>query len=376
MRLLFVDDDEFILRATKRLFTHDASRWEVFTSSSPGAALAQLESIQPDIVISDLRMPEMNGLAFLAEVERREPASVRIILTAASSGETGVDILQVAHQVFYKPFELEQFEGALTRAYQVPGTRANRAIRRAVGEKTKLPVLPDLYQRLESLLRLPEASARDAAELLAQDPAMLARVLQLANSAWYSRGSPVLDALGAVVRLGIRVIQSLVLHASFFAKQAPSEESLEWLSRLQRLGLSAGHIAGLIWRGTPAHGDAISACLLADVGQLLLHSLYGADYLELGQEVSKECSLAELESAHYGFTHAEAGAHLLSVWGLPPNLVEAVLVHDNASPPGLAWTLGSSIYFAHSLAEDRTLGPQWRAHPLAAGLLRRFARDR
>ena len=211
---------------------------------------------------------------------------------------------------------------------------------------------------------------------MGQDPALLARVLQLANSAWYSRGAPVLDALGAVLRLGIRVIQALVLHASFFSKETPSAEALEWLARIQRLALSSGHIAGMIWRGSPTQGDALSACMLADVGQLLLYSLHGEDYLELVRGVSAESSLTDLERARYGFTHAEVGAHLLSVWGLPAGLVEAVLTHENAPPPALAWTLPSSVHFAYCLAEDRPLSLEWRGHPLAAALLRRFARDR
>lgn len=377
MRLLFVDDDVTILRATKRLFSNEPERWQVATHSNPLEALEAVEAYRPDVVIADIRMPEMNGLRFLSEVRRREPGAVRFLLTGASAGETALDTLAVAHQVFFKPFEFARFQAALELAYQVSGARSNLALREAIGRSEQLASLPRLFAELEALLHRADASVQDAARLLSEDTAMCARVLQLANSAWYTRGARVEDALNAVLRLGIHVVKALVLHAELFSRAPMTSAASSWLAELQRLGLSAGHVSALIWRGNAEAGAAVSACMLADLGQLVLYSLDPRRYLELVAEAKRDGSnLIERERATYGFTNPEAGAHLLAAWGLSESLVEAVLLHESCPPPTQGWTLPASVHVSRQLARGAPLGPAWEASPLAQGLVERLRRNR
>ncbi len=94
-RILFVDDDVNILqsyqRQLRKLFT-------VGTANSPAAGLELLQSQGPyAVVISDMRMPHMNGVEFLAEVERIAPDAVRVMLTGNADQQTAIDAVNSGH---------------------------------------------------------------------------------------------------------------------------------------------------------------------------------------------------------------------------------------------------------------------------------------
>lgn len=99
VRILFVDDEVNVLRSLQRTFLDDD--YEILTASSGVRALSKLEEVPPvQVVISDYRMPEMNGIEFLREVRRRWPETVRIVLSGYA--DTGVVISAINDGEIYK----------------------------------------------------------------------------------------------------------------------------------------------------------------------------------------------------------------------------------------------------------------------------------
>lgn len=89
--LLFVDDEANILSALKRLFRPLGYR--IFTAESGAAGLQVFEQNTIDLVISDMRMPEMNGAQFLEQVRQKWPDAVRILLTGYADVTSTIDAI-------------------------------------------------------------------------------------------------------------------------------------------------------------------------------------------------------------------------------------------------------------------------------------------
>jgi DNA-binding NtrC family response regulator len=133
VRILVVDDEPAVRFALAELLT-DAGH-EVREAEHAPAALAALEGEAADVVISDLNMPAMSGLAFLEEVRARHPATLFILLTAHGDERVAVEALQLgAYHYIPKPFDNDEVLAIVARAREVLALRQeNRRLRDEVG---------------------------------------------------------------------------------------------------------------------------------------------------------------------------------------------------------------------------------------------------
>ncbi|MEW6427861.1 MAG: response regulator [Thermodesulfobacteriota bacterium] len=117
--ILFVDDEVNILRTLQRLFMDDA--YDIVTAASGDAALALLrDGLRPAVVVSDQRMPGMDGAELLAEVRRLQPDCTRIILTGYADINAAVDAINLGEVYRYilKPWENEELKLAIRSAVE------------------------------------------------------------------------------------------------------------------------------------------------------------------------------------------------------------------------------------------------------------------
>ncbi|MHC5058335.1 MAG: HDOD domain-containing protein [Planctomycetota bacterium] len=210
--------------------------------------------------------------------------------------------------------------------------------------------VPDLPAEVSSVLRATASSragAADLAKAVSKDEALSTSVIALANSADFRAAEPLKDVRAAVVRLGLERVRSLVLASSVFrvcpasgkrpaGASGPAGEVRVDAGAVWTHSLVAGFSAAALARmaGT-APEDAFLAGLLHDVGKLLLARVLPEQYaaaLNLVEE--RGAPLGEAEEAALGFTHARAGAWLLSKWGLPGPVVTAVASHGGGTVPG------------------------------------------
>ena len=102
-RLLFVDDDPRLLRGIQRALSFKCDEWEMSFASGGAEALALLERTNIDVVISDLRMPGMDGVEFLTEVKLRYPQIARLVLSGESGESLTAASRRVAQLYLFKP---------------------------------------------------------------------------------------------------------------------------------------------------------------------------------------------------------------------------------------------------------------------------------
>jgi DNA-binding NtrC family response regulator len=116
--VLYVDDDPSNLKAISRLFRNEP--FDVVTELSPLKALSRIETLKPAVIISDQRMPEMDGTAFLREVEYRHPDSVRMILTGDADLEAAMDAINKGHvfRFIQKPWDDDDLKSQVKAALE------------------------------------------------------------------------------------------------------------------------------------------------------------------------------------------------------------------------------------------------------------------
>jgi DNA-binding NtrC family response regulator len=128
-RILIVDDEPEIARSLQRVLR---MTYEIQLANGPQDALAKLEAFAPDAVISDFRMPEMNGAQLLAEVHRRRPNTVGLILSGYSDLEFGLETSEAIAMFLKKPWNNQELLRELAALLEESeGASANSGIQEA-----------------------------------------------------------------------------------------------------------------------------------------------------------------------------------------------------------------------------------------------------
>jgi HD-like signal output (HDOD) protein/CheY-like chemotaxis protein len=357
MRALFVDDEARVLEALERVLFDVASDWETRFVTSTDAALAELDKRPYDVIVSDLRMPGRDGVALLTRVAELYPRTVRIVLSGHSDEEAALKMVHVAHQFLAKPCTAETVHQVIARAADLTRLLPDRKLQTLAGQAGSLPCSPRLQRQLLELMQTGNdaPSAEAMARLIKQDPGMTSKLLQVASSAFFNSASSVTDVESAIMRLGFRTLRNLA--HSFAVVPAAAHAAVQ---RSQERALHIARVAAGMARLPEDAAAAYIAGLLCDVGQLALITA-SPERLYLSQAEAAQRGVADhlAERAIWGATHAEIGAYLLGLWGLPFQIVQAVANHhapersqeDRGGLTQLVW-LASCIVDAEEPAPD------------------------
>ncbi len=199
-----------------------------------------------------------------------------------------------------------------------------------IREVVKLVSVPDVYYKLETLIEQPHSTVDDFAFVIGADADLCARLLNLANSAFYSMSVPIESIEKAVMQIGVRQIREMVLvtaiKGAFDALPSGQVDMDSFWRHSIAVGMMAKHLAKAI--RMPQPDRMYVPGLLHDIGRLVLFLKLGADMGELMiRRDDEKLSLHRLEFDYLSYTHAEVGGRLLAQWKVPPSIVEPVLHH-------------------------------------------------
>ena len=331
-RILFVDDEPMVLSGLQRSLRLMRSEWEMVFAPGGNEALAAMDQQAFDIIVTDMRMPGMDGAQLLEEVQKRSPQTLRMVLSGQSDRETILRSVNPAHQFISKPCEAEELKSRLIRAFALKDLLQNPKLRELVTKLDNLPSLPHVYLQLNQELRRPEPDLHKVDELIGADMAMTAKILKLVNSAFFCLPCEISRASHAVKLLGLDTLRALVLTAHVFEQFESQVLSAEDMQQISDHSLAVSNCARKIALFEHAdqrtQDESLTAGLLHDAGKLILASTLGARYgevLEYGREAGVGLFAAEREML--GCTHGQIAAYLFGVWGLPGTIVEAVAWH-------------------------------------------------
>jgi len=331
-RILFVDDDELALRGLERLLRSMRSEWDMEFVDSGAKALERMAEASFDVVVSDMRMPKMNGAELLNEVMKRHPKTVRLILSGYADRELILKCVGSTHQYLAKPCEGKALKMTVLRATQLESSLESDTLRKLVTRCDVLPSVPAVYSEIIEALQDLECDTETIGSIIVKDAAMTAKILKLVNSAFFGLGRQIASPSEAVGYLGTDTIKSLILFANTFSQELPvkldglSMDSL-WSHSLQ-VANAAKLVASIEGAARDLVDESYVAGLLHDVGKLVLAANLGREY-EQALEIARlrNVPLRAAEREVFGADHADIGGYLLGLWGLPVPVIEAIAFH-------------------------------------------------
>ena len=370
INILFVDDEPHILDGLRRMLRQMRGEWQMFFASGGSEAMVVLEQQPFDVIVSDMRMPGIDGAQLLAHVRDRFPNVVRIILSGYSEKEMTLKAVGAAHQYLAKPCDAEILKLTVKKACNLRSLLNDAQLLKLVSQMSSIPSLPSLYREFLAEMHAPEPSIKKIGQIVGKDIGMTAKILQMVNSAFFGLQRQVCDASEATMFLGIETIGSLVLAQQAFSQlegDPPTGISFDCLwSHSSIVGLLARNIAEK--EKPQIASDAFTAGLLHDIGKVILAATMPREYSEVRRVAQQDkLPLYAAEQHVLGTTHARVGAYLLGLWGLPTDVVEAVAFHHDplaATAPGFspltAVYAGDQIFHSQTqltLAAGRSLVP-------------------
>ena len=358
-RVLFVDDDAALLDGLRGRLRSLRNRWEmVFVESGP-RAITELEQSTFDVLVTDMRMPGMDGAQLLNVVSGRWPEMIRIVLSGYSEEEQVARLISVAHQYLSKPCDAKQLENAIDRCLQLHGLLREPRLRAIVGRIRQLPALPRTCAKLREVMGRDDIAVKQVADVIAADSAITAKVLQIVNSSFFRLSRRITRIDQAVSHLGFAAIRNIAMSVEVFSLWRSQDLGVRFdPERLQQQAQETAAIARALTHKTPLADDALLAGLLHNIGYCILMQ-------ECSQDMTKVVELARAESLPMheaertviGASHAEIGAYLLGLWGLPYAVIEAVAYQHH---PEQVEQTGFDVLAALSVA--RALLPEGAAN--------------
>jgi len=356
-RVLFVDDEAALLDGLRGRLRTLRNRWEmVFVESGP-RAITEMEQGAFDVLVTDMRMPGMDGGHLLNVASSRWPEMIRIVLSGYSEAEQMARLISVAHQYLSKPCEASQLENTIDRCVQLHELLREPRLRAIVGRIRQLPALPRTCSRLRELMGRDDVSVKEVAEVIAADSAITAKVLQIVNSSFFRLSKRITRIDQAVSHLGFMAIRNVALSVEVFSlwRRHSGLASFD-PERLQQQAQEAAAVARALTHKTPLADDALLAGLLHNIG-------YGILMQECPQEMARVLQVARAESVPMhqaermviGASHAEIGAYLLGLWGLPYAVIEAVAFqHQPQLVQQKHFDVLAALSIAHALLPQAT----------------------
>jgi HD-like signal output (HDOD) protein len=336
-RVLFVDDEPRILDGIRRSLRGRRQEWDMEFRTSGAEALSLLAEVPHDVVVSDMRMPGMDGAELLTQVCRQHPATARVVLSGHTEQEAAVRASVVGHRFLNKPCDADALAELVEQLTFQVGAPEQAELRRVAGSVRCLPVLPLQMERLAGALAAPDIELPAVIEGVNNSIGVAAKLLQLANSSFFGARQRVTSVSYAVTSLGLPTLQALM--TSDPELWGVGDDTPDLLPLWRHSIACARLVRDLASPGNAPYSEV--AALLQDAGRLGPLSAWGNPG---GPDADTGA----------GALHSnEIGGELLHLWGLPRPIVVAVrerYQRQQQYPYGLG--VGGALRAAHLLLQE------------------------
>ncbi len=345
--------------------------WDVEAVNSGKKALEILENEKFDVIVSDIKMPGMDGAQLLDLVRRKYPGIARVVLSGHADKEVIIKLVGTVHQYLSKPCNGEALKNVVARACQMSNLMASERMRNVVSQIDSLPSLPQLHIQLIEELKQSEPDMGKIEKIVSQDIGMSSKILQLVNSTFFGLAHHISSPGHAVSMLGLDTIRAMVYSIHIFSQfdkaaldgfpmEALWEHSTAVGTWSRRVGILAGANAKLI-------DASFIAGLLHDIGILVVASQMPGEYREVMKLAQDpDYDLVDAEREITGASHAEVGAYLIGIWGLPAAIVEATLFHhEPQNSHGEGFQALTAVHMANGFFNEQG---DWLGPGLSTGL--------
>jgi len=329
--ILFVDDEINILNSLKRSFYKNKGVWNMKFVSSGREAIDHMVNNRVDIMVTDMKMPDMNGVELLRTVQQRFPYIIRMALSGHADQELLVESIGLYHQYYTKPCDTIMLEEGINESFRLYDILRDNIAREIVTKARTLPVIPDIYIRIQQLLSDPETSIGDIAGMIEEDISLTTNILRLVNTPFFGLRSNIQDINHAVSLLGVDLIRNMILTVNVFEKSIVKIEGFS-LYELMKHSVRVANFCKVIAKHEGVHDRELDkyfiSGLLHDIGKVIFYNGYAEEYKKIISSISESVnSINKSEKINMGVTHSQTGAYLLGLWGFDKDIVYAVANH-------------------------------------------------
>lgn len=320
--VLFIDDDSFMLKALLRAAMRQHPDWHYYFSDDAANWQAALPpGVVPDLIVSDYIMPALRGDEVLTQAMALLPETVRVLMTGDTSEDVVRSVSRQAHFVLSKPFSEQDLQQLFECIDRLRRLQLPLWLRQQLGQAGNLPVLPAIIRKLRQELNTESPAIDRVVDVIAHEPIIAARLMQLANSAFlgYSRATHSLSE--TLLRLGLRLVEAIVTLMAVEQQVATLSQDQEHLQLTEQVFRQAGTVRMLAKAAQlPAEQQDLMfvSMLLSALGplsKLQLHAQTGGAVPDLLNGIRTEIVLT---------------VYLLTLWGYPAEICQLELAQQAA----------------------------------------------
>ncbi|MFO7736590.1 MAG: response regulator [bacterium] len=355
--ILFVDDEPKIIRGIRRMLIDRTDEWDMSFAESGAEALELLDKKHFDVVVSDMRMPRMDGGALLKKTSELYPDTVRIILSGYSEKALIMKTVNAAHKFLSKPLDSEELELTIRKSINLRKILSNEKLLTVISRIDSIPVLPQIYKNLQREASREDFSLGKIAKIIEKNVVVAAGILKVVNSSFFGLPKEINNIEQAVSYLGTYVIKSLILFSNVFSSFDFSPKDIPSIDHINDHSIKTGELAKKLYmhynEADKKTGEKVMiAGMMHDIGKFLLANRkknFSSD-----DEITSDTSIWDMtekeEYEMFGISHAEAGAYLLGLWSFEDPIVEAVAYHHNPDkvPGKIKFSILTVIHIAEA----------------------------
>ncbi len=334
-KILILDKDinEFQNLISDELFPGEKIQF-IFSNDSL-EAISFMGGNDIDIVISGLHVPKVNGIDFLAFVQNHFPKTFRIALTSSNDKEKCIQLIKVVHRFLKKPLIKEELLKTIKDFSSLRNFNLDAQLISTINGLCTVPTLPDIYVKLDREMNRPSISLNHVAEIISEDPLLVARIFHIAHSSFFNIPSGITDLLQSINFLGVNIIKALVLYVKIFTLKNVSSETEIILKKIRIHSINVAKLTKAIIEKESKDREEIERAyitgLLHDVGKIVL--------LQLNEKQRSTCYINKIQNFDspdferniFGVSHIEVGTYILGLWKFPTEIIEAIAYHHDTS---------------------------------------------
>lgn len=350
--IVFVDDEKPILRALKRLMY--PTEFKGFYFENPEKAFEFIQNNPVDMVVSDIKMPEMDGITFLDKIRSIDSSIIRILLSGYSENDRILQTVNsnIAKLYLHKPWDNEELISMIRAVFALYSEITQLKLENGLPILNDLPTLPETYSIISQKIANKE-SAHSIAQKIEQDVAITARILRVANSAYYGSRTKTIDQ--AIMMLGLSNVKQIILTQSIMGEASRHA----WGDLLWHHAMLTNRILHQVYKlvtskKIPAYFASCGLLHTLGLVYLLMNDKQNSIYSTLIKD--PELSIYPLIEERYGVSSNVFTSFLLEWWDMPIEIIEAAKYYvsasyDHAINPILIKALHISSYYAWKMLD-------------------------
>jgi putative nucleotidyltransferase with HDIG domain len=302
-----------------------------------------------DVVIVSAALKKISTVKLLVSLTKSFPAIVRVVINGPSTSLQHVDSL--AHYSYMQTISADDIVCTITSLAENQKAITKESIIKAVARVKTLPSPPKVYMQLNAVLKENNADSKKISEIISQDPALAAKVLQFSNNTFMSKGKSLSSISDAITKMGLDALCCIVMTAELFSYE-PDIKGFSILDQQLHCLATAKLAASMV--KPELKQEAMLAGLLHDIGKIVLFemnakltSLYLRNYKPTANNNA-------LENKLFKTNHCQIGAYLLHTWSFSYTVIEAIILHHSPEKLlGKSFGIAQAVYLADTLLHER-----------------------